>query len=93
MTAKPITAQRAYETALWNHVVPKERLLEKTKLGGRSSRMRHCRCATLRSWLSGTGYERVGTGGLTRISTTSCARGFEEPRAFAEKRKPQWKGW
>ena len=31
MTAKPITAQRAYEIGFVNQVVPKERLMEEAK--------------------------------------------------------------
>jgi enoyl-CoA hydratase len=97
MTAKPITAQRAYEIGFVNHVVPKARLLEEAKALARQIienaplSVRYFKELAYR----GLDMSEPALGALTRHLYDQLLRtedSKEGPRAFAEKRKPQWKG-
>src|SRR5262245_32312618 len=97
MTAKPITARRAYEIGFVNKVVPQARLLEEAKALARQITdnaplsIRYFKELAYR----GLDMSEPALAALTRhlydqLLLTEDAR--EGPRAFAEKRKPQWKG-
>jgi enoyl-CoA hydratase/carnithine racemase len=97
MTAKPITAQRAYEIGFVNHVVPKERLMEEAKALARQIienaplSVRYFKELAYR----GLDMSEPALAALTRHVYDQLLRtedSKEGPRAFAEKRKPQWKG-
>jgi enoyl-CoA hydratase len=97
MTAKPITAQRAYEIGFVNHVVPKERLMEEAKALARQITenaplsVRYFKELAYR----GLDMSEPALAALTRHLYDQLLRtedSKEGPRAFAEKRKPQWKG-
>jgi enoyl-CoA hydratase len=96
-TAQPITAQRAYEIGFVNKVVPKERLLEEAKALARQITdnaplsIRYFKELAYR----GLDMSEPALAALTRhlydqLLLTEDSK--EGPRAFAEKRKPQWKG-
>ena len=97
-TAQPVTAQRAYDMGFLNRVVPADQLMPealalanqiagKRAAGGAVfqgagvSGVRTCRSRTFRS-LTYHMYDQ--------LLTTEDSK--EGPRAFAEKRKPVWKG-
>lgn len=96
-TAENITAQRAYEIGFVNKVVPRERLLEEA--------MALARQLTENSPLSLRYFKELAYRGvdMPEQSVAALTRHIydqlllsedskEGPRAFAEKRKPQWKG-
>lgn len=96
-TAEPITAQRAYEIGFVNKVVPKERLMEEA--------MDLAHRLLENSPLSLQYFKELAYRGLDldEQALVELTRQFydqlllsddakEGPRAFAEKRKPQWKG-
>ncbi|MEE9198160.1 MAG: enoyl-CoA hydratase-related protein, partial [Dehalococcoidia bacterium] len=96
-TAEPITAQRACEIGFVNRVVPGERLMDEARALAR--RMIENAPLSLRYFkeLAYRGLEmnEQSLVGLTRdlydkLLLTEDSK--EGPRAFAEKRKPQWKG-
>jgi enoyl-CoA hydratase/carnithine racemase len=97
MTAKPISAQRAYEIGFVNRVVPKDRLMAEAKalaqeiLDNAPLSVRYFKELAYR----GLEMSEPSLAALTRhlydqLLRTEDSR--EGPRAFAEKRKPQWKG-
>jgi enoyl-CoA hydratase len=97
MTAKPITAQRAYEIGFVNKVVPKERLLDEAKELGQQIidnaplSIRYFKELAYR----GLEMSEPALAALTRHLYDQLLRSEdskEGPRAFAEKRKPQWRG-
>src|ERR671923_1826043 len=97
MTAKPITAQRAYEIGFVNHVVPRERLMPEAKALARQITenaplsVRYFKELAYR----GLDMSEPALAALTRHLYDQLLRtedSKEGPRAFAEKRKPQWKG-
>ena len=97
LTAQPITAQRAYEIGFLNKVVPKERLLEEAKALARQIvdnaplSIRYFKELAYR----GLDMSEPALAALTRHLYDQLLRtedSKEGPRAFAEKRKPQWKG-
>jgi enoyl-CoA hydratase len=96
-TAEPITAQRAYEIGFVNKVVPKERLLDEA--------MALARRLIDNAPLSLRNFKEMAYRGLdmtepaiaaftTRIydQLLQSQDAKEGPRAFAEKRQPQWQG-
>ena len=96
-TAQPITAQRAYEIGFVNKVVPKERLMDEAKALARQITdnaplsIRYFKELAYR----GLDMSEPALAALTRhlydqLLLTEDSK--EGPRAFAEKRKPQWKG-
>jgi enoyl-CoA hydratase len=97
MTAKPITAQRAYEIGFVNKVVSQERLMEEAKALARQITdnaplsIRYFKELAYR----GLDMSEPALAALTRHLYDQLLRtedSKEGPRAFAEKRKPQWKG-
>ncbi|HEX2277779.1 MAG TPA: enoyl-CoA hydratase-related protein [Candidatus Tectomicrobia bacterium] len=97
LTAKPITAQRAYEIGFANKVVPKERLLEEAKALARQIvdnaplSIRFFKELAYR----GLDMSEPALAALTRHLYDQLLRSEdskEGPRAFAEKRRPQWQG-
>ena len=97
LTAQPITAQRAYEIGFLNKVVPKERLLEEARALARQIvdnaplSIRYFKELAYR----GLDMSEPALAALTRHLYDQLLRtedSKEGPRAFAEKRKPQWKG-
>jgi enoyl-CoA hydratase len=96
-TAEPISAQRAYEIGFVNRVVPPEQLMdEATALARR---------LVANAPLSLSNFKEMAYRGLdmsepaiaaltTRIydQLLQSEDAKEGPRAFAEKRQPQWKG-
>ncbi|RMF85954.1 MAG: hypothetical protein D6736_16190 [Nitrospinota bacterium] len=96
-TAEPITAQRAYEIGFVNKVVPGDRLLEEARDMARR--------IVANAPLSLRYFKELAYRGLdmSEPSLAALSRQFydqllksedakEGPRAFAEKRAPQWKG-
>jgi enoyl-CoA hydratase len=97
LTAKPITAQRAYEIGFVNKVVPKERLLEEAKALARQIvdnaplSIRFFKELAYR----GLDMSEPALAALTRHLYDQLLRtedSKEGPCAFAEKRQPQWQG-
>jgi enoyl-CoA hydratase/carnithine racemase len=97
MTAQPISAQRAYEIGFVNHVVPRERLLDEAKALARQVTanaplsIRYFKELAYR----GLDMSEPALAALTRHLYDQLLRtedSKEGPRAFAEKRKPQWQG-
>jgi enoyl-CoA hydratase len=97
LTAKPITAQRAYEIGFVNKIVPKERLLEEANALARQIvdnaplSIRFFKELAYR----GLDMSEPALAALTRHLYDQLLRtedSKEGPRAFAEKRQPQWKG-
>lgn len=98
LTGEPITAQRALELGLVNEVAPRGELLEVA--ASWADRIAAC------SPLSVRATKQAALNGLDRPLEDAIAIGnypaitellrsedaLEGPRAFAEKRKPQWKG-
>jgi enoyl-CoA hydratase len=97
LTGDPITAQRAYEIGLVNQVVPKEELLPASlELAGKiadnapltveaSKRM-----AYLSTEMGRTAALDAANAVFEKVYTSEDAQ--EGPRAFREKRKPNWQG-
>jgi enoyl-CoA hydratase len=97
LTAKPITAQRAHEIGFVNKIVPKERLLGEAKALARQIvdnaplSIRFFKELAYR----GLDMSEPALAALTRHLYDQILRtedSKEGPRAFAEKRQPQWKG-
>jgi enoyl-CoA hydratase len=96
-TADPITAQRAYEIGFVNKVVPGERLLDEATAMAR--RLLDNAPLSLRNFKEmayrGLNMDEPALAALTtriydQLLVSEDAK--EGPRAFAEKRKPQWQG-
>jgi enoyl-CoA hydratase/carnithine racemase len=96
-TAKPITAQRAYEIGFVNKVVPKDRLMDEAKdlarhiIDNAPLSIRYFKELAYR----GVDMSEPALAALTRHMYDQLLRtedSKEGPRAFAEKRKPQWRG-
>ena len=97
LTGDPISAQRAYEIGFVNHVVPAEQLMTKAlTLAATIAENAPLTVAAAKEMV----YMATDTG---RTAGLEAARHLfdhvyrsedaqEGPRAFAEKRKPQWKG-
>ncbi len=96
-TADPITAQRAYEIGFVNRVVPRERLMDEAR--ALAARIAETAPLSIRY------FKEVAYRGLEMSEPSLAALmrhlydqlllsedAKEGPRAFAEKRKPQWKG-
>jgi enoyl-CoA hydratase len=96
-TAQPITAQRAYEIGFVNRVTPKERLLDEARamaqhiIENAPLSVRYFKELAYR----GLDMSEPALAALTRHLYDQLLRtedSKEGPRAFAEKRKPQWQG-
>jgi enoyl-CoA hydratase len=96
-TADPITAQRAFEIGFVNKVVPGERLLDEATAMAR--RLLDNAPLSLRNFKEmayrGLNMDEPALAALTtriydQLLVSEDAK--EGPRAFAEKRKPQWQG-
>ena len=97
LTGDPISAQRGYEIGFVNHVVPAEQLMTKAlALAATIAENAPLTVAAAKEMV----YMATDTG---RMAGLEAARHLfdhvyrsedaqEGPRAFAEKRKPQWKG-
>ena len=97
LTGDPITAQRAYEIGFVNHVVPADQLMPKAlAIAETIAENAPLTVAAAKEMV----YLATDTG---RMAGLEAARHLfdhvyrsedaqEGPRAFAEKRKPQWKG-
>jgi enoyl-CoA hydratase len=97
MTAQPITAQRAYEIGFVNKVTAKEQLLDEARLMAQHIidnaplSVRYFKELAYR----GLDMSEPALAALTRHLYDQLLRtedSKEGPRAFAEKRKPQWQG-
>jgi enoyl-CoA hydratase len=96
-TAQPITAQRAYEIGFVNRVTPKERLMDEARamaqhiIDNAPLSVRYFKELAYR----GLDMSEPALAALTRHLYDQLLRtedSKEGPRAFAEKRKPQWQG-
>jgi enoyl-CoA hydratase/carnithine racemase len=98
LTGKPISARRAYEVGLVNEVVPLSELIPTAERWARE--IMECAPFAVR------GSKEAATRGLELPLETAIIRPYatvqaqmasedriEGPRAFAEKRTPQWKGY
>lgn len=97
LTGKPITAQRAYEIGLVNRLAEPEALMDTALelageiLGGAPLSVRAARETVMLATEMG----RSAALQAARHASEHCYNSGdaqEGPRAFAEKRKPQWKG-
>ena len=97
LTAKPISAQRAYDIGFVNKVVPKERLMEEATtlaqqiVDNGPLSIRFFKELAYR----GLDMSEPALAALTRHLYDQLLRSEdskEGPRAFAEKRQPQWRG-
>ncbi len=97
LTAEPVTAQRAQEMGFINRVVPGDRLMEET--------MALAERIAANAPISLSYFKELAYRGLDMSTQAISALTFqmydrlllsedakEGPRAFAEKREPQWKG-
>jgi enoyl-CoA hydratase len=96
-TAQPITAQRAYEIGFVNKVTPKERLLDEARqmaqhiIDNAPLSVRYFKELAYR----GLDMSEPALAALTRHLYDQLLRtedSKEGPRAFTEKRQPQWQG-
>ena len=96
-TAQPITAQRAYEIGFVNKVTPRERLMNEASamaqhiIDNAPLSVRYFKELAYR----GLDMSEPALAALTRHLYDQLLRtedSKEGPRAFAEKRKPQWQG-
>ena len=97
LTAEPITAQRAYEIGFVNKVVPKERLMEEAMalaqriLANAPLSLQYFKELAYRSLdMSAQAVTSLTYHMYDRLLLSEDSQ--EGPRAFAEKREPQWKG-
>ncbi|MFB3091667.1 MAG: enoyl-CoA hydratase/isomerase family protein [Dehalococcoidia bacterium] len=97
MTAQPVSAQRAYEMGFLNKVVPADRLMEETlTMAGQIAENAPLAVQYFKELAyRGLNMSTQDISSLTyhmydQLLTTEDSK--EGPRAFAEKRKPQWKG-
>ena len=97
LTGEPITAQRAYEIGFVNKVVPGEKLMEEATAVAQQ--------IAANAPLSVQSFKELAYRGLDMSAQAITSLTYhmydslllsddaqEGPRAFAEKRKPQWKG-
>ena len=97
MTGESVTAQRAYEMGFVNKVVPKDKLMEEAMaMAGQISAsaplaVRYFKELAYRSLdMSAQAATSLTFQMYERLLLSEDSK--EGPRAFAEKRKPQWKG-
>ena len=97
MTAQPVSAQRAYEMGFLNKVVPADQLMEETlSMAGQIAENAPLAVQYFKELAyRGLNMSTQDISALTyhmydQLLTTEDSK--EGPRAFAEKRKPQWKG-
>ncbi|WP_380871412.1 enoyl-CoA hydratase [Sphingomonas sp. DBB INV C78] len=97
LTGKPITAQRAYEIGLVNRLAEPERLLDEALVlaaeiieGAPLSVMAGKETVMLATEMGRTAALRAARHVWERAYRSADAQ--EGPRAFAEKRKPEWRG-
>ena len=97
LTAQPVSAQRAYDMGFLNKVVPADQLMpEALKLAGQIA---------ANAPLATQYFKELAYTGQNMTTEETCAMTYqmydrllatedskEGPKAFAEKRKPQWKG-
>ncbi len=96
-TAQPVTAQRAYDMGFLNKVVPAEDLMEETMTVAQQIAENAPLAVQTFKELAYRG-QNMSTQDISALTydmydqllTTEDSK--EGPRAFAEKRKPQWKG-
>ena len=97
LTGDPITAQRAYEIGFVNHVVPADQLMPKAlAIAETIAENAPLTVAAAKEMV----YLATDTGRTAGLETARhlfdhvyrSEDAQEGPRAFAEKRKPQWKG-
>ncbi len=97
LTGDPITAQRAYEIGFVNHVVPLDQLMPKTlALASTIAENAPLTVAAAKEMV----YLATDMGRLAGLEAArhlfdhvyKSEDALEGPRAFAEKRKPQWRG-
>jgi enoyl-CoA hydratase len=97
LTGKPISAQRAYEIGLVNRLAEPEKLMD-TALGLAAEILEGAPLsvrAARETVMLGTEMGRSAALQAARHASEYCYRSEdaqEGPRAFAEKRKPQWRG-
>jgi enoyl-CoA hydratase len=97
MTAKPISAQRAYEIGFVNHVVPDDQVLEKARelaeaiIAG-APLVAAAAKKMVRSALGVSPEEGLRSAEKIFEPVYGSADGIEGPLAFHEKRKPNWLG-
>ncbi|MCS7207261.1 MAG: enoyl-CoA hydratase-related protein [Dehalococcoidia bacterium] len=96
-TGEPISAQRAYQIGFVNKVVPKERLMEEARalawkiIDNAPLSLRYFKEVAYRALdTNETSIAALMRHLYDQLLRTEDAQ--EGPRAFAEKRKPQWKG-
>ncbi len=97
LTAQPVSAQRAYDMGFLNKVVPADQLMpEALKLAGQIA---------ANAPLATQYFKELAYSGQNMTTEETCAMTYqmydrllatedskEGPKAFAEKRKPEWKG-
>jgi enoyl-CoA hydratase/carnithine racemase len=97
LTGDPITAQRAYEIGFVNHVVPAEQVMPKAlTLATAIAENAPLTVAAAKEMV----YLATDMGRLAGLEAArhlfdhvyKSEDALEGPRAFAEKRKPQWRG-
>ena len=97
MTGEPVTAQRAFEIGFVNRVVPGERLMEEAIALAQQIAANAPLSMRYFKELAYRGLD-MGAQSVTALTYQMYERlllsedSKEGPRAFAEKRKPQWKG-
>jgi enoyl-CoA hydratase/carnithine racemase len=97
LTGKPITAQRAYEIGLVNRVAEPEKLLDCALelaaeiLEGAPLSVKAARETVMLSTEMGRS-AALQAARAAHEYTYNSEDSQEGPRAFAEKRKPEWKG-
>jgi enoyl-CoA hydratase len=97
LTGRPITAQRAYEIGLVNQLVELDALMDaaialaKEVLEGAPLSVKAARESVMLATEMGRSAALKAAGAAHEIAYNS-EDAQEGPRAFAEKRKPEWKG-